>query len=110
MMLYRAAPKPATEVAADVGATHVLSASVRREGDAVRFSLELVDARSDRVLSENYNRTLSSALTLQSEVALQVRAAVVGARFAVARPAGSRRRRTPKPTISIEGASRSGKP
>ena len=87
MMLYRAAPKPATEVAAEVGATHLLSASVRREGDAVRFSLELVDARTDRVLiSENYNRTLSSALTLQSEVAAEVAQQLSARVFAVARP------------------------
>lgn len=84
MMLYRAAPKPAMEIAAEVGATHLLSASVRREGDAVRFSLELIDARSDRVLiSESYNRTLSSALTLQSEVAAEVAQQLSARVFAV---------------------------
>jgi TolB-like protein len=86
MMLYRTAPKPATEVAAEVGATHLLSASVRREGDAVRLSLELIDARSDRVLiSESYNRTLSSALTLQTEVAAEVAQQLSARVFAVAR-------------------------
>src|SRR4029079_10526088 len=61
MMLYRKASKPATEIAAELGATYVLSGSVRREGDAVRLSLQLVDARSDGVLmSETYDRTLTS--------------------------------------------------
>ncbi len=72
MMLYRTAPKPAPAVADEVGATHVLSASVRREGDAIRLSLELVDATDRIVLSESFDRTRLSALTLQSEVAAEV--------------------------------------
>src|SRR5262245_58192343 len=73
MMLYRAAPKSATDVATELDATYVLSGSVRREADAVRLTLQLIDARSDSVLwSQPYNRTLTSALTLQLEVAQQV--------------------------------------
>jgi TolB-like protein len=72
MMLYRT-PKPAKEIAAELGATYVINGSVRREGDEVRLSVQLVDARSDAVLlSESYTRTLSNALTLQAEVAEQV--------------------------------------
>jgi eukaryotic-like serine/threonine-protein kinase len=86
MMLYRAAPKSVTEVASDLGATYVLSGSVRREADAVRLTLTLVDPRSDRaVWSESYNRTLTSALTLQSEVAQQV-AVQLSARVAGGQP------------------------
>jgi eukaryotic-like serine/threonine-protein kinase len=89
MMLYRTTPKPVTEVASDLDATYVLSGSVRREADAVRLTLALVDARSDRTLwSESYNRTLTSALTLQSEVAQQVAgqlsARVAGGRLPIA--------------------------
>ncbi len=86
MMLYRQ-PKPIGDIAAELGATHVLSGSVRREGDAVRLSLQLIDAGSDRVLlSESYNRTLSSALTLQSEVATQVAQQLSARLLATARP------------------------
>jgi len=88
MMLYRAAPKSVTEVANDLDATYVLGGSVRREADTVRLTLELIDARADRLVwSESYNRTLTSALTLQLEVAQQV-AAQLSARVAGGRPQG----------------------
>lgn len=73
MMTYRATPKPIKAVAAELGATHVLGGSVRRERDAVRLTLQLVDARTDRLLwAQDFNRTLTSALTLQAEVADEV--------------------------------------
>jgi serine/threonine protein kinase len=81
MMLYRTTPKSVPEVANDLDATYVLSGSVRREADTVRLTLALAD-RADRTLwSESYNRTLTSALTLQSDVAQQV-AAQLSARVA----------------------------
>ncbi len=73
MMLYRAVPKPVETIARELGATHVLEGSVRREGDEVRLTLQLIDARTDQHLwSQDYDRTLKSALTLQSEVAQTV--------------------------------------
>jgi TolB-like protein/DNA-binding winged helix-turn-helix (wHTH) protein len=54
-------------------ATHVLEGSVRREGTRVRLTLQLVDARADeQKWAKNYDRNLTSALTLQSEVADEV--------------------------------------
>jgi TolB-like protein len=74
MMTYRT-PKPVEEIARVLGATHVLEGSVRREGDTVRLTLQLINARSDQHLwSQDYDRTLKSALTLQSEVANEVAA------------------------------------
>jgi TolB-like protein len=73
MMLYRTTPKSVEEIARELGATHVLEGSVRREGNEVRLTLQLIDARSDEHLwAQDYNRTLKSALALQSEVANQV--------------------------------------
>jgi serine/threonine protein kinase/tetratricopeptide (TPR) repeat protein len=87
MMLYRGASKSVTEIATELGVTHMLSGSVRREGDAVRFSFQLVDASTDRVLlTESYNRTLYSALTLQAEVADQVARRLSARLLSVARP------------------------
>jgi TolB-like protein/DNA-binding winged helix-turn-helix (wHTH) protein len=72
MMTYRS-PKPIELIARELGATHVLEGSVRREGDTVRLTLQLIDARTDdHVWSQDYDRTLRSALTLQSEVADEV--------------------------------------
>ena len=75
MMGYRLNPKPVRDVAKEVTASHVLEGTVRREADSVRLTLQLIDARTDRHLwSSNFDRTLRSALTLQSEVAQEVAA------------------------------------
>lgn len=73
MLLYRAAPKPVRAVAAELGATHVIEGSVRRAGERVRLSLQLIDGRTDNHLwTETYDRTLNDALTLQADVAKEV--------------------------------------
>ena len=75
MMSYRLKPKPVHEVVTDLAATHVIAGTVRRAKDTVRLTLQLVDAHSDRLLwSQNYDRTLRSTLTLQSDVAAEVAA------------------------------------
>ena len=77
MMMYRIAPKSVEAIARELGATHVLEGSVRREGNTVRLTLQLINARTDgHVWSRDYDRTLKSALTLQSEVANEVAAQV----------------------------------
>jgi TolB-like protein len=78
MMTYRT-PKPVQEIAHELGATHVLEGSVRREGDTVRLTLQLIKARTDEhVWSHEYDRTLKSALTLESEVANEVASQLLG--------------------------------
>ncbi len=73
MMTYRRSPKPVGEIAKELGATHVLEGSVRRDGNQVRVTLQLVDGRTDNhVWSKDYDRTLEDALTLQSEIAGEV--------------------------------------
>jgi TolB-like protein/tetratricopeptide (TPR) repeat protein len=70
MMLYRTSPKSVAEVARELGATHVLEGSVRRDGDSMRLTLQLIDGSTQGHLwSESYDRTLTNALTLQTEVA-----------------------------------------
>ena len=50
-----------------------MEGTVRREGNQVRLTLQLVDAGTDRYLwSQTYDRALASAMTLQSEVAAEV--------------------------------------
>jgi TolB-like protein len=72
MMTYRT-PKPAPEIARELGATHVLEGSVRRAGKRVRLTLQLIAARADdHIWSQDYDRTLTDALTLQSDVANEV--------------------------------------
>ena len=60
-------------VASELGATHVIEGSVRREGNKVRLTLQLIDAGTDQqIWSQTYDRTLTSALTLEAEVANEV--------------------------------------
>jgi TolB-like protein len=73
MMMYRLKPEPIAQVARELGATHVIEGSVRRDGKQVRLTLQLIDAHTDEhIWAQDYDRTLTHALTLQSEVANEV--------------------------------------
>jgi TolB-like protein/DNA-binding winged helix-turn-helix (wHTH) protein len=73
VMTYRARPRTVREIANELGVTHVLEGSVRREGEDVRLTLQLIDAHSDEpIWSESYDRQLTSAMKLQSQVAQEV--------------------------------------
>ena len=46
---------------------------MRREGNRVRITIRLVDARTDEALwSESYDRDLTDIFVIQSEIALRV--------------------------------------
>ena len=63
------------EIGKALGVAHILQGSVRRDGNRVRVSAQLLDARTDDHLwAENYNRTLSDVLTLQAELATEIAA------------------------------------
>jgi len=74
MMSYRRdPPMRLAEVARELGASHLIEGSVRREAKIVRLTLQLIDARTDvHLWSQNYDRTLTDSLTLQSDVASEV--------------------------------------
>jgi TolB-like protein/Tfp pilus assembly protein PilF len=64
------------QIAQALNVSHILEGSVRRSGDRVRITAQLIDARSDRHLwSETYDRDLDDVLTVQDEIA----SAIVGA-------------------------------
>jgi TolB-like protein/DNA-binding winged helix-turn-helix (wHTH) protein len=72
MRAYRDA-RSVHDVARELSVTHVLAGSVRREGQSVRLTLQLIDARSDiHLWSRNFDRRLVETLALQSEVAEDV--------------------------------------
>ena len=76
MMSYRTdPPKPLSVVARELGASHLIEGSVRREANKVRLTLQLIDARTDgHIWSASYDRTLAGVLTLESQVAQEVAA------------------------------------
>ena len=64
-------------VARQLGVTHVLEGSVRKWGDRVRITAQLVDAaHSSHLWSQTYDRELREVLTVQSDIAHSVAAAL----------------------------------
>ncbi|MEP6955650.1 MAG: hypothetical protein ABI883_02405 [Chthoniobacterales bacterium] len=58
------------EIGLQLGVAHVLEGSVRRAGNRVRVTAQLIDARSDRQLwAEQYDRDLEDVFAIQSEIA-----------------------------------------
>jgi TolB-like protein/class 3 adenylate cyclase/Tfp pilus assembly protein PilF len=65
------------EIAQQLGVTNVVEGSVRRSGNRVRVSVQLIDARTDRhIWAQNYDRTLADSLALQGDLATEIAAAV----------------------------------
>lgn len=61
------------EIARRLGVSHVLEGSVRRDGNRVRVSAQLIEAASDAHLwAENYDRELTDIFAIQSEIALAI--------------------------------------
>ena len=80
------------QLRSDLGAGTAVEGSVRLDGQRARVSVALIDTASEQTLwSEQYDRTLDDVLSVQSDVALRIAAALnatLGAeeRTRVARP------------------------
>jgi len=62
-----------TEVARELNVAHILEGSVRKAGNQVRITVQLIEARSDTHLwSETYDRTLDNIFAIQDEIASEV--------------------------------------
>jgi TolB-like protein/Tfp pilus assembly protein PilF len=67
------------EIAQQLGVSNVVEGSVRRLGNHVRVSVQLINALTDRhIWAQNYDRTVVDSVALQSELATQI-ASEVGA-------------------------------
>lgn len=65
------------EIAHQLGVSNVVEGSVRRSGNHVRVSVQLIDALADRhIWSQNYDRTLADSLALQGELATEIASGV----------------------------------
>jgi serine/threonine protein kinase len=61
------------QIATALGVVNVLEGTVRRVGNHVRVSTELVDARNDNTIwADSYDRDLTDIFTIQSEIAQTV--------------------------------------
>jgi TolB-like protein/DNA-binding SARP family transcriptional activator/Flp pilus assembly protein TadD len=72
-MQYRGTTKSLRQIAAELGVAHVLEGSVRREGDRVRITAQLIDAGADHHLwSRSYDRHVIDVISAQDEIAREV--------------------------------------
>ena len=77
VMEYRGQRGNLREIADQLGVNTVLEGTVRRAGDRVRITTQLIDADDDAHLwSENYERQLSDIFTVQVDIAHRVTSAL----------------------------------
>ncbi len=73
VMLYKATPKSVSQIGTELGVTSILEGSVRKAGNRLRVTAQLIDARSDRHLwATTYDRELDDVFAVQAEIARQV--------------------------------------
>ena len=70
---YRGAPADLPKVASDLGVRSVLEGSVRRAGDRVRITAQLINATNGfHLWAERYDRTLADVFAVQEEIAKSI--------------------------------------
>jgi len=76
-MNYRNSKKSAPDIARELNVDGIVEGSVVREGNEVRITAQLIDAKSDHhVWARSYTRGIGSILTLQREVAQEIADAI----------------------------------
>jgi adenylate cyclase len=89
---YKASTKSAAQIGTELGVGSLLEGSVRKSGDRVRISLQLIDVTSqEHSWTETYDRQLADIFAIQSEVAESTAKAIrvelsEGARDYIRRP------------------------
>ncbi|MGH9947846.1 MAG: TPR end-of-group domain-containing protein, partial [Pyrinomonadaceae bacterium] len=74
---YRDKPVTAGQVGKELGASYVLTGSLRRAGNRLRINAQLVDAATDfPTWSERYDREMADVFEVQDEIASKIAAAL----------------------------------
>lgn len=80
VMEYRGTTKKMRQIGEELGVAYILEGSVRRSGNQVRVTGQLIDARTDEhVWSQKYDRDLTNVFAIQSELSTQIVAALKAA-------------------------------
>jgi len=70
---FRGTKETASEIAEQLNVNYVLEGSVRRSGDEIRITAQLIDARADmHIWSDTWDRKFEDVFAIQDEVAAQV--------------------------------------
>jgi adenylate cyclase len=74
---YKGHPVKVQEVAKELGARYIIEGSVRRGGDRVRVTVQLIDAETGHhVWAERYDRRIDDIFALQDEITERIAATV----------------------------------
>jgi non-specific serine/threonine protein kinase len=77
VLSFRDKPVTAGHVGQELGASYVLTGSLRRAGNRLRINAQLVDASTDFPLwSERYDREMEDVFAVQDEIASKIAAAL----------------------------------
>ncbi|MDQ7858314.1 MAG: adenylate/guanylate cyclase domain-containing protein [Armatimonadota bacterium] len=72
-MQYKRTAKNVREIGRELGVATILEGSVRKAGNTVRISVQLIDAATDEHLwADTYDRELADIFAIQSEVARRI--------------------------------------
>jgi adenylate cyclase len=81
------------EVAREFGVDYILEGSVRKSGDRIRVSVQLIDAQTDRhVWAERYDRQLEDIFAIQDEMTRAIVATLPGRMEAATHDRAKRKR------------------
>jgi len=70
---YKGTSKSISEIAREIGVGSILEGSVRKAGNKIRVTAQLIDAQTENHLwSDNYDRELDDIFTIQTEIAKNV--------------------------------------
>ena len=70
---YRGADLDVPAIAAELGVAHILEGSVRRAGDRLRITAQLIRASDDKHLwSENFDGGIENSIEIQEEIAFEI--------------------------------------
>ena len=74
---YKGKTVSAADIASALKVSHILEGSVRKAGDRVRITAQLLDAASDeQIWAERFDRTLDDIFAIQDEISVAVAAAL----------------------------------
>jgi TolB-like protein/Tfp pilus assembly protein PilF len=72
-MLFKSTPKSACEIGRELSVDYLLEGSVRREGERVRITAQLIELPSEvHLWAETYDRSIGESLVLQTDVAAHI--------------------------------------
>ena len=70
---FKGGATPIPEIASRLGVRYVLEGSVRKAGESIRVTAQLIDGRTDRHLwSDTYDRTLADVFAVQNDIAASI--------------------------------------